>query len=293
MNVHREKALQYCNIKGKGLEIGPSFNPILPKREGYDIEILDHLNREALIQKYANDPNVPDNLEDIIEEVDYVWHGEPYTELISKDRFDYIISSHLIEHVPNLIEHLRDCSQLLKDGGEYFLIVPDKRYTFDYFRPLTSTKDVVDAFEFKRSNHSKGALIEYLTNVVMNRGRIAWNKNQETNEADFTLIHPMPFVKQLADAYNDAHMYHDIHAGVFTPTSFLLLLQDLYEFNYIDFLVTEIEASPTKFEFYALLKKADKGCGKTYDRIELLKKIQEEYIEAIQRVGSHSVQKCD
>ena len=30
-----------CNLRGKGLEIGPSYDPICPKRDGYDIEIID------------------------------------------------------------------------------------------------------------------------------------------------------------------------------------------------------------------------------------------------------------
>ena len=55
-----------------GLEIGPSHRPIAPKREGYQVEILDYLTKEELIEKYKfHHVNV-----NAIEEVDYVWKGE-------------------------------------------------------------------------------------------------------------------------------------------------------------------------------------------------------------------------
>lgn len=87
-----------CDLSGKGLEIGPSFNPVCPKRCGYDVEILDHTDQEGLRQKYQEHTNVASSF-DRIEEVDYVWNGEDYRELTGKENYyDYIIASHVIEH---------------------------------------------------------------------------------------------------------------------------------------------------------------------------------------------------
>ena len=63
-----EKILAKVNAHGKGLEIGPSFAPIAPRRAGFDVKILDHLSRNQLLEKYIN-ANV--NLENI-EEVDFL-----------------------------------------------------------------------------------------------------------------------------------------------------------------------------------------------------------------------------
>lgn len=38
--------------KGLGLEIGPSHNPIAPKKAGYKVHILDHLTADELRVKY-------------------------------------------------------------------------------------------------------------------------------------------------------------------------------------------------------------------------------------------------
>ena len=91
----RSRILQHLNQRGRGLEIGPSHAPIAPKSKGYNVKILDHLPAAQLREKYA--PLVADV--SAIEEVDYVWSGEPFAELVGpKTRFDWVIASHVVEH---------------------------------------------------------------------------------------------------------------------------------------------------------------------------------------------------
>lgn len=108
------KVMLELDAKGLGLEIGPSFNPVAPKRAGYKVHILDHLDADGLRKKY---PHLkPEN----IEEVDFVWHGEPLAELIGQTGvYDWIVASHVIEHVPDLITFLQQCAQLLKPTGGF------------------------------------------------------------------------------------------------------------------------------------------------------------------------------
>ena len=89
------RILQYINKSGRGLEIGPSHNPIAAKRDGFDVDIIDHLSRAQLVDKYTGHGVDTDS----IEEVDYIWQGERFAELTGKrDHYDWIISSHSIEH---------------------------------------------------------------------------------------------------------------------------------------------------------------------------------------------------
>ena len=108
----KNKILRHITKEGRGIEIGPSHNPITPKKDGYLVHIIDHMSREQLINKYR-DHNV--NL-DNIEEVDFVWQGQPYSELTGKCKYyDWIIASHMIEHTPDLIGFLNECDAILKD----------------------------------------------------------------------------------------------------------------------------------------------------------------------------------
>lgn len=59
------------------------------------------------------------------------------------DKFDLVFSSHNMEHVLDLIQHMLDVEKLLMPNGYFSCIVPDRRFTFDYFRHKSSLADVV------------------------------------------------------------------------------------------------------------------------------------------------------
>src|SRR5687767_12380965 len=103
----RQKVLRHINPDAQGIEIGPSYNPIAPKREGYKVQIMDHMTREELVAKYQGHGV---DLQ-CIEEVDFVWRGESYADLTGRSHhYEWIIASHLIEHTPDLIGFLNECS---------------------------------------------------------------------------------------------------------------------------------------------------------------------------------------
>lgn len=79
-NLSELKVFTMLNKNGRGLEIGPSHNPIAPKSKGFNVQILDHADADELRSKYKNhDVNVGN-----IEEVDFVWRGEKYCDLIGE-----------------------------------------------------------------------------------------------------------------------------------------------------------------------------------------------------------------
>ncbi len=58
---------------------------------------------------------------------------------------DFVFASHVIEHAPDMIGWLRQIGQVLGDGGQLYLAIPDKRLCFDVNRDLTTMADLVDA----------------------------------------------------------------------------------------------------------------------------------------------------
>lgn len=87
--TREQKILECVKRNGIGLEIGPSHNPIAPKSAGFRVHTLDHLSRAGLIEKYRTH-----NVDvDRIEEVDFIWHGQPFAELTGKRKqYDWIIA---------------------------------------------------------------------------------------------------------------------------------------------------------------------------------------------------------
>ena len=95
----------------RGIELGASYAPILPKAEGYRVLVVDHADQEALRTKYR--PHGVDV--DRIEPVDAIDDGGEFTDLLDDgERFDYIIASHVFEHLPDPIHFLQRCERALK-----------------------------------------------------------------------------------------------------------------------------------------------------------------------------------
>ncbi|MCL2819428.1 MAG: hypothetical protein FWD38_01130 [Oscillospiraceae bacterium] len=247
----RDKIISKCNLNGAGLEIGPSINPVVPKCDGYNIETIDHTDKKGLIEKYSSHGI---NL-DKIEEVDYVWNGESYKELTGKiNHYDYIIASHVIEHTCDLIAFLCDCSELLNENGVLSLVIPDKRFCYDYFRPVTCISQVIDRHLSKCTFNSPGSVYDYYSSVCFCGDNLAWEG-----------LHP-PFDVGLAYDTSDAkeaylevlnnEKYIDIHNWVFTKNSFELIIHNLNCLDLIDLVVAE--SFDTKgHEFYVSLVKRD------------------------------------
>ncbi len=268
----REKALSYINIKGAGLEIGPSYNPILPKSSGAKIKTVDHLNHEGLVQKYRT--HLSADLLARIEEVDYIWSGESLTELIGeKNAFDYIIASHFIEHTTDLIGFIRDCETLLKPNGVLSLVIPDKRFCFDRFRPLSTVGMVLDAYLKKEKIHSPGTLLDHLCyGVVRGDNILGWDS---AHTEPLNLHHAdLGLMRNEMEEVVKKTSYSDCHRWIFTPKSFALLVQDLRELNYHH--LSEIGSFETAgFEFFISLSKSSAQVV-SRDRLTMLMEIEEE-----------------
>ena len=56
---------------------------------------------------------------------------------------DFVISSHVLEHVSNVIRTLKEWNRVVRSGGIIYMIVPHERRTFDRGRPLTPLSHIV------------------------------------------------------------------------------------------------------------------------------------------------------
>lgn len=270
-----------------GLEIGPSFNPVVQKKAGYEVETIDYMDKEQLINKYREHANTQ-LLIDEIEDVDYVWKGGSYAELTRKSQYyDYIVASHVIEHTPNFIEFMKDCSKMLKDSGKIYLVVPDMRYEFDCMKPVTFVGTVLDDYFMNRKVHSPGSVAEHYLYSVRGDALMGSGPCQAT---DFwgnyayplldTFHCPYPvnaIIREIAKA--NLGEYVDTHHYRFTPSSFELLIQDLKILEYIDLTILEVTKTH-HYEFIVTLSKQEEELNdQPVRRMQLLRNIKQELNE--------------
>lgn len=235
--------LKSISVDASILEIGPFCNPVCT---GPNVKYFDILNQEELITRAG--------------EIGYSIAPKqvPYIEYVSKtgdlsiinEKFDIVISCHAIEHQLDLIEHLVKVSNLLKETGSYYAIIPDKRYCFDHFNNLSTIADIIGGSYEKRERHSIKSVIEHRALTAHNSAKNHWRgKHGETNSTNTETLK-----KAIAD-YNTGK-YIDVHAWYFTPNSFEEIITLLNKLDYIDLVVDKIY--PTRkgtFEFFVSLKK--------------------------------------
>lgn len=142
--MDRDKILALIDVaEGRGLEIGALMNPILDKRSSR-VEYVDRASTEELRRWYAINAKVDPTK---LVEVDHVWGSQTLFECVGGRRiYDYVVASHVIEHVPDLFGWLAEIASVLADGGIASFVVPDKRYTFDVLRRTSSESELVDAY---------------------------------------------------------------------------------------------------------------------------------------------------
>lgn len=232
------------------IEIGPSFNPLAPKANGWNTTSIDCLTREGLVARYGGRPAVDVSR---IETVDFVWTSGPLSAavpLAQHGTFDALVASHVIEHTPDLIDFLDCATTLVKPEGVVVLAIPDKRYCFDYFQPLTTTGQLLEAHADQRSRHTRRYLFDHVAYAVQDGGHGAWGQRP---------IQGVAFEHQLEGAFalfnaESGSDYTNVHAWRFVPSSFELLLLELARLGKTDWRVERITPAEG-CEFFAWLRR--------------------------------------
>lgn len=255
-----------------GLEIGPSYRPIARKDEGYQVDIIDHMSAEGLREKYDGRPGIDVSY---IEEVDFVWSGEPYLELTGKPHhYHWILASHVIEHTTDFVGFLLECDAILHEEGTLVLAVPDKRFCFDLLRQVTGLGQVIDRHLTSADHHTPGDVADAILHSVNQEASISWDPGQKGH---IGLNRSAIYVRDQMEEVMQNQTFIDVHAWCFTPSSFHLLILDLHDMGMLPFYVEELSRSE-KAEFYCILGK-DKSKSIKTTRLELMKAVQQELRE--------------
>ena len=114
-------------LRGRGLEVGAGTRPV-PLPPGAQCYYGDLRNAEALATYFGHGTTSA-----------FDGHLDAQTfEGVPTKSQDFVISAHVIEHLEDPIGALRESLRILKPGGILFLVVPDRRHTFDRDRPPTT-----------------------------------------------------------------------------------------------------------------------------------------------------------
>jgi SAM-dependent methyltransferase len=126
-------------IGGEGLEIGALHAPLgVPAHAR--VTYVDRMTESGLREEY------PELADADFATVDRIDDGELLTTFPDESQ-DFVIANHFLEHCENPIGTIAVHLRKLRPGGVLFYAVPDKRYTFDFQRPVTPLSHFVDDYE--------------------------------------------------------------------------------------------------------------------------------------------------
>jgi len=228
---------------GSALEIGPFCKPLL---RGHGVKYFDVMDKLALDQR-ARDIGLQDQL------APHIHFVSPVGDLsVVDETFDYVLSSHCLEHQPDLVTHLQQVARILRPNGRYFLLIPDKRYCFDALLAESTVAEVLDAHHAGRKTHSLKSVIEHRALTTHNDCSRHWNGDHGflDNEG------PGRVIDSVKEYIASDSGYIDVHAWYFTPISIQIFFNRLRDTDYINLDIERIY--PTQLhsiEFWMILRR--------------------------------------
>jgi len=122
---HQDIVKKY--LKEPGVEIGAFKTPIPSIKPIYVDRFKEYAHEKTLADYYGDCGDLP----------------------FKDSSLAYVATSHVIEHVANPLSALLEWYRVLQHKGIIYMVVPDRRKTFDHPRPLTSIDHIIEDYKNK------------------------------------------------------------------------------------------------------------------------------------------------
>jgi SAM-dependent methyltransferase len=255
LTVRDERVRRNLDLScGAGLEIGPLFSPLVMRGEA-NVRYVDIQSAADLREHSKGDPTV--KLDEIVD-ADYVLIQDDGSVLSVSEAaaagapFDWILASHVIEHIPDLVAWFRDLSSIMSPGARLSLVIPDRRYCFDALRPPTTVGDILLAYDNRDTRPSTRAVFDYFSSVVTVSTVGLWEGVVPDSSA---LIYTIDQSAEMLER-SRACEYMDSHVWLFSPAEFVDQLSILSQLGLLDFaLVDIIPTAVGELEYFVTLER--------------------------------------
>jgi SAM-dependent methyltransferase len=148
---------------------------------------------------------------------------------IDGDKYDFILSSHMLEHTANPFKALSEWTRVLKDNGILIILLPHKEGTFDHKRPVTKLEHMIEDFTSGMKEDDLTHLPEILELHDLSKDSAGETftsfKTRSANNHENRCLHQHVFDTKLA--VETIHHHHlQIHAvEVLLPCHILMVCQ--------------------------------------------------------------------
>lgn len=231
-------------IGGNGLEFGPGDNPtLLP--DTLTVEYVDYPGSSISAERMPH--------------IDYFWSGTGHlTEICGRAAYyDFAIAAQVGQYIPNFLGWLQGITEVLAVGGVLNMSLPDKRFMFDRRRQVSTLGQLIEAFHCRYTQPSLRQVFEHTYDTVAIEPGELWHRDiSDRSIARLCGEHALPLAYRRVLESMATDNYTLCHCWVFTPASFLDLLEGATRLGLLGFIVTHFD--PTEagdWEFFVSLTK--------------------------------------
>lgn len=252
--ISRPQFFSVIPAGAKMLEIGPYAKPVF-RRPEYDVYYADMYSIEEIRQNVSLFGHDPGTMPDDIHIVMNPGNRPTFTTDL---KFDFIFSSHNIEHIPDIIGHLQEIATVAASKDtKYFLAIPDKRYCFDHWQTLTHFPKMIQAHRDRVTNNTYQSVLENAVFKTHNDSMRHWRDDSDTNP--YHVPAPDTFIDKIKQCMIEADkvdtQYVDTHNWTFIPSSFYYNIDILSRLDMIPWKIMAVfESAYGSNEFFAILE---------------------------------------
>ena len=255
----REQALAHMSrfVGGDGIELGPGHQPFPLPFRGVRVRYVDRWKPDENAGMFPElGEGVVFPTPDIIADLD-----DEGLSMLADESEDFVIASHVLEHLCDPIRQLVEIHRVLRPGGVALVLLPDRRMTFDRARQGTT-------LEHLRADHEAGMRVpddahleEFL---IYTEG---WNAERDAATRDATFEH---------------HRKRSFHVHCWTQEEFLPVIAHSItdmgaSWELID--ATLLDDMPDSIEFGFVLRRALHP-GKPEELVERLDQVWAAIVES-------------
>lgn len=155
------RALLTRFLLGEGIELGPGHHPFVLPLGGASVRYVDRWEpsqNKELFPELGGTAVFPEP--DVVANLD-----TDRLRMIPSGSQDFVIASHVLEHLAEPLGQIEDIYRVLRDGGATLILLPDRRHTFDRLRCPTPLAHLVVEHEQGVTTISDAHIEEFIRNT--------------------------------------------------------------------------------------------------------------------------------
>lgn len=145
----------YALLAGDGIDIGALHEPA-PLPAGCRVRYVDAMSRAEAIERF------PEIDHAALVHPDFICNLDRDALPFPDGALDFVVLSHVIEHVANPVRVIGEVFRVLRPGGRALIAAPDKRFTFDRTRAITPVETLLEDFLEHRTEVPDERYLDFL-----------------------------------------------------------------------------------------------------------------------------------